>query len=368
MSPASPEDRESGTRRPGVARWALLVGIALLVLVGVATGAYLIGRSDRTPRAAAPPSDEPSPTPTPTSSPSPEPASIYEAVWPAAAEDDVQRALVNRCDTPSRCRRAILDLGGSEAAADFYRETDLFLIDTYPAGPVAIGFVTGPLGANYVAGPVVVGDPWRVILPDDEVAGMTPSDETFFELTSRNPDLQVWPDGPTVEPPVLLESGGSAITFQYELLDGCHACDWLGSARFTLSFDAEGESLGANARVTCGSYQAIVDFGAPYCPATIDESAPESSPALTPRAATSMLVDAWRAGDVEQASAVASRRAIDFIWSLPDTSPNIEAGRCFRARPWNEHSCDLGYTEFVAFALVVKGSEGYFVASAGFGE
>ena len=368
MSLASPEDRESGTRRPGAARWALVVGIALVILVGVATGAYFIGRSDRTPPAAASPSDEPSPTPTPTSSPSPEPASIFEAVWPAAATEDVKTELLKRCKTFSRCRKAILDLGGSEAAADFYRETDLFLIDTYPAGPVAIGFVTGPLGANYAAGPVLVTDPWRIILPDDQVAGMTPNDGTFFELTSRHPDLQVWPNGATVEPPVLLKSGGSAITFQYELLDGCHGCDWLGSARFTLSFGAEGESLGANARVTCGSYQAIVDFGAPYCPATIDESAPESSPAKTPREATSMLVDAWRAGDVEQASAVASRGAVDFMWSLPDTAPNIEAGRCFRARPWNEHSCDLGYTDLVAFALVVEGAEGYLVATAGFGE
>ena len=136
----------------------------------------------------------------------------------------------------------------------------------------------------------------------------------------------------------------------------------------TLSFDADGESLGAKARATCGSYQAIVDFGASYCPASIDESAPESSPAMTPQEATSMLVDAWRAGDVETASAVAMRGPIDFMWSLPDHPPNIEAGRCFRSRPWNEHSCDLGYTELVAFALVVKGHEGYFVATAGFGE
>jgi hypothetical protein len=353
-------------RRPGAARWALAVGTALVVLIGVAAGAYLIGRSDRTSQPEASPQDEPSPFPS--QSPSPEPVSISDAVWPAAVDDDVSAALLKRCRTFRRCRNAILDLGGSQAAANFYRETDLFLIDTYPAGPVAIGFVTGPLGANYLAGPVLVADPWRIIVPDDEVAGMTPNDGTFFELKSRNPDLQVWLSEATVEPPVLLESGGSAITFQYELLNGCHACDWLGSARFTLSFDSEGEFLGAKARATCGNYEAIVDFGAPYCPATIDESAPEASPALTPRAATSMLVDAWMAGDVEQASAVATRSVIDFMWSLPDTSPNIEAGRCFRSRPWNEHTCDLGYTELVAFARVVKGSEGYFVASAGFGE
>jgi hypothetical protein len=353
--------------RSGTARRALFAGIALVVVIGVAVGAYVIGRSDRAsePQPSASP-DEPSPSPS--QSPSPEPVSIFDAVWPAAVEDDVSRALLKRCRTPNRCRIAIVELGGTEASAGFHRETDLFLIDTYPAGPIAIGFVTGPLGANYEAGPVLVADPWRIVVPDDEVAGMTPNDQTFFELTSRHPDLQVWASEAKVEPPVVLESGGSAITFQYELLDGCHACEWLGSARFTLSFDADGEFLGAKARATCGSYQAIVDFGAPYCPATIDESAPEVSPAQTPREATTMLVEAWRAGDVEQASAVASQGAVDFMWSLPDTAPNIEAGRCFRARPWNEHSCDLGYTEFVAFALVVKGTEGYFVATAGFGE
>jgi len=291
-------------------------------------------------------------------------------VWPAAADDDIQAALLKPCKTKTsaRCREAIVDLGGSEAAADFHRETNLFLIDTYPAGPVAIGFVTGPIGANYAAGPVLVSDPWRIIVPDDEVAGMTPSDELFFQMTSRNPDLQVWPSEPTVEPPNVLESGGSAVTFQYEILDGCHACDWLGSARFTLSFDAAGELLGAKARATCGNYDAIVNFGAPYCPATIDESAPESSPAESPREATEMLVDAWRAGDVEQASAVAMQGVVDFMWSLPDNSPDIDAGRCFRSRPWDEYSCGLGYTELVAYALVVEGPEGYFVATAGFGE
>jgi hypothetical protein len=79
-------------------------------------------------------------------------------------------------------------------------------------------------------------------------------------------------------------------------------------------------------------------------------------------------VDAWRAGDVEQASVVATRKVIDFMRSLPDKAPNIEAGRCFRSRPWNEHTCDLGYTELVAFARVVEGPDGYFVATAGFGE
>jgi hypothetical protein len=66
----------------------------------------------------------------------------------AAADRDVSAALLARCRTFRRCRNAILDLGDSEAAADFYGETALFLIDTYPAGPVAIGFVTGPIGAN----------------------------------------------------------------------------------------------------------------------------------------------------------------------------------------------------------------------------
>jgi len=292
-----------------------------------------------------------------------------DAVWPEVVSDEVNGALLKRCRTARSCRRAILDLGGSEAAADFYRETDLFLIDTYPAGPVSIGFVWGPLGANYEAGPVIVDEPWTIVVPDDEVAGMTPTDSLFFTLTSRHPDLIVWSSEGTVEPPKVLDSGGSAITFQYELLDGCHACDWLGSARFTLSFDAEGELLDPRARATCGNYQAIVDLGASYCPATIDESAPEVSPATSPKEATEMLVAAWEAGDVEQASAVATRRVVDFMWSLPDRSPTIQAGRCFRSRPWDEYSCDLGYSDVgVAYGLVVQGSEGYFMATAGYGE
>jgi hypothetical protein len=42
--------------------------------------------------------------------------SIFDAVWPEATDDDVHAALLKRCDTFPKCRKAILDLGGSEAA------------------------------------------------------------------------------------------------------------------------------------------------------------------------------------------------------------------------------------------------------------
>jgi hypothetical protein len=85
----------------------------------------------------------------PSASPSLTPATelgFEAALWPHVSDERIQAQLLDGClDPNAACRDLILELGGSEAAADFYERTNTFLVALYPAGPVQVAFVSGPL-------------------------------------------------------------------------------------------------------------------------------------------------------------------------------------------------------------------------------
>ncbi|MDP9225669.1 MAG: hypothetical protein M3P18_17880 [Actinomycetota bacterium] len=311
-----------------------------------------------------------SPSVSPTASQSPGVTSTFDfasAVWAQAPDDDVQ--LMRACgnDSAARCRALILRLGGSEEAADFFEERGLFLVGTYPAGPVDIGFVSGPLGANYVASPLILGSTHEVVAPDDEIADLSPKDRTYRKLLDAYPNLMLLPSEVLVEPPVVLDDGGSEVTYQYPLYEGCHACDWIGAARFTFEFAPDGSFLRASPAETCGGWDAILNLGAPYCPTSIDTSTPIETLASNPKQAVALLLAAWEGGNPLDASRVASSGAIEVLWSLPATSPDIAAGECSESHVWGgrEYSCflALGDSNCCLSALVAKAETGYFVAA-----
>jgi hypothetical protein len=301
---------------------------------------------------------------------------VNDAVWPEAGTLATQRKLLRRCIYEgSDCRPVVLKLGGSDAAVDFYEETGLFLVGTYPAGAVEIGFVAGPIGANFVSTGVLLSGSSTVVV-DEEVSGISFKGNAIYKSVRQEyPDIFLWEGDGNVEFPVITKDGGVEVTYQLAFLDGCHACARLGTARVTFAFDEEGDFLGASPASICGEFNAAWNAGAPFCPSWIDSSAPISTSASTPRQALKMLVSAWRANDKDMASLVATSRVVDFMWLLPTTFDDIAAGECSKSDVWEDFYCSLGQTEpggsagFSPYAGVVGSkTNGYFVAFASFAE
>ena len=368
----APTKPSSGGRRR---RWRVGVAVALGLMVVAASTLLVLNRAPatRADRAIASTAPSIAATPTPLASssasatPSPsepvQPAALdYEAaVWSGAADQHTTTRLYRLC--PERCRKVILRLGRSEAAAEFYDETESVLVGVYPAGPVEVGFVVGPLGTNFGYSPFILGSDPSPLMPDDAVSGIVPHDPSYRDLLGVYPDMMVWGYDAVVEPPVATEDGGVKVTYQYPLHDdGSHAGMWVGAARITFTFGADGSLEKVRPAETCEGW---------YCPGTIDVSSPQETSAATPKEAVSMLVAAWRNDDKVAAAEVASADAIEFMWGLPSRSPDVAAGRCWKSESWEEYQCGLG--DFmddgtgvwgVPGATVLESSSGFFVADA----
>jgi hypothetical protein len=117
-------------------------------------------------------------------------------------------------------------------------------------GPVDAAQVFYPLRANDNYGLLLVnGDP-KILDVDDlqklDRAAMEQS-PMFQAVKQRFSKTDIWPGDhsgdapwPRVQP---LPGGGTQFIVSYLLIDGCHACQHVGLARFGWDFDAEGKFL-----------------------------------------------------------------------------------------------------------------------------
>ena len=118
------------------------------------------------------------------------------------------------------------------------------------AGKVGEAFVTYPFRANTNEGCLLVnGTPPQIDvdkLSDLPQAAMK-RDRNYAALAAANPHISLWPgdrsDRTTVIAGTTAE-GGQRFLVEYLLLNGCHACARLGTARFAFDFDADGKLLG----------------------------------------------------------------------------------------------------------------------------
>jgi hypothetical protein len=63
-------------------------------------------------------------------------------------------------------------------------------------------------------------------MPDEEVRGIVlKGDPTFDDLRATHPEIIMLPGDGAVEPPLMSQDGGVEVTYQFQLLDGCHACE-----------------------------------------------------------------------------------------------------------------------------------------------
>ena len=117
-------------------------------------------------------------------------------------------------------------------------------------GPVDAAQVFYPLRANDNFGLLLVnGDPNFIDVDEMKKLDQAPMDQDvlFQALKRQHPQAQLWPGDrsganpwPRTQP---LPDTGTEFIVYYPVLNGCHACERLGQARFGWDFDANGKFL-----------------------------------------------------------------------------------------------------------------------------
>lgn len=117
-------------------------------------------------------------------------------------------------------------------------------------GPVDAAQVMYPLRANDNYGLLLVnGDPNLIDVDDMKKLDQAPMDQdTIYQaLKTKYPQAALWPGDrsgsdawPRATP---IADGGTQFIVFYPVINGCHACERLGRARFGWDFDASGKYL-----------------------------------------------------------------------------------------------------------------------------
>lgn len=117
-------------------------------------------------------------------------------------------------------------------------------------GPVDAAQVFYPLRANDNYGLLLVnGDPKMIDVDDLKKLDRTGMDQDawYLGLKQKFSQVDIWPGDrsaaapwPSVQP---LPSGGIEFIVSYPLINGCHACAHVGTARFGWEFDGSGRFL-----------------------------------------------------------------------------------------------------------------------------
>jgi hypothetical protein len=193
-------------------------------------------------------------------------ASAAEAVGPDAVWQPNAQAMRNlreRCakEPPEKyaeCLIAQMPAAGARNAAVAFterlkKETGQigYVLRFRGSGPVDIAYVEYPIRANENRGWLLVnGEPSLIDVDDFSrlPKESLESDSAYRALAKQYPKVMLFPGDrtgtkyPTVRP---LTSGGQRFVVPYRLLNGCHACERLGSASFAFDFDEAGRFVSA---------------------------------------------------------------------------------------------------------------------------
>lgn len=143
--------------------------------------------------------------------------------------------------------------GATPEAVRFTKLTDNtgYMRDFREAGRVDVAYVDYPFRANENQGCLLVnGSPAMIdvdnlsVMPQSDLA----KDPRYAALAKKYPNITVFPgdrSGTAYPAAEKLPGGGQRFVVGYRLVDGCHACARVGSAKFAFDFDRAGKLLGA---------------------------------------------------------------------------------------------------------------------------
>lgn len=181
-----------------------------------------------------------------------------EDVWDPGASQ--LQALRDGCGAgdPAKlksCWIAAMKKGGaSKGAVDFAAQLQDpgSLRDYKEGGAAGIAYVVYPYRANENNAVYLVNGKPDLIDVDNQSqlpVGEMQKDPVYADMAKRSPGVSLWPgDRFTAgHPAVQLQAGGGVrFLVDYRLLDGCHACEQLGTAYFAFDFDGGGKFAGVS--------------------------------------------------------------------------------------------------------------------------
>jgi len=140
--------------------------------------------------------------------------------------------------------------GASGDAIAFYQLTGEFMSSIQGPGPVQLAMTLNPWAANENVQPALVGGVPAIVRPADPANGSLAEtasrDPDYAALLAAHPNMLFWSPGPKSQPVASSPDGGQRFTFDFRLLDGCHACTVLGFARFAFDFGTDGTFEGTS--------------------------------------------------------------------------------------------------------------------------
>lgn len=184
------------------------------------------------------------------------------AVW--KLPDSLRTTILKKCGDATQppsfaeCFINQMQQGGAPAAAvAFTRELykanggDVgIMYGFHKVGPVDIAWINYPLRANTNDGLLFVNGQPRILNVEDlkllDQKAMQ-QDPQFQNTKAQFPNVSLWPGDrngavwPNSQPG---PNGGVQFTVGYPLINGCHACERVGSALFNWNFDSKGKFLG----------------------------------------------------------------------------------------------------------------------------
>ncbi len=147
---------------------------------------------------------------------------------------------------------AMAKSGASPEAVAFTKSSGnlAYIRNFQETGRVDIAYVEYPFRANENQGILLVNGFPQIIDVDNLNAlprGELQRDPLYVHLVREFPDISIWSGDRSGGKDILIETlsgGGQRFILSYRLLDGCHACELLGYAKFAFQFDGLGNFTG----------------------------------------------------------------------------------------------------------------------------
>ena len=199
-----------------------------------------------------------------------------QGIGPAAVwnpDNSFRERVVDRCSSPAvqdfgECFVSVMtDSKASPQATAFARRIGNtgYLRGFRETGVVDIAYVHYPFRANENYGCFLVnGDPSIVDIDDPDITEKIDltTDKEYEGIVSGFPGAELWPgdrrEADCVIPGSVQDRGQRFVTM-FRFLNGCHACEFLGSARVAFDFDNAGKFLGTELLGIEGAVRVVSD-------------------------------------------------------------------------------------------------------------